>query len=67
MEHPIKRLLLFIYPGASIYAAPESQTSQQSPKVSINSDYTFQLPFITRKYIFINIKLLFTLINVKTV
>ena len=54
-------------PGASIYAAPESQTSQQSPKVSTNSDYTFQLPFITRKYIFINIKLLFTLINVKTV
>ena len=54
-------------PGASIYAAPESQTSQQSPKVSRNSDYTFQLPFITTKYIFINIKLLFTLINVKTV
>ena len=54
-------------PGASIYAAPESQTSQQSPKVSTNSDYTFQLPFITRKYIFINIKLLFILINVKTV
>ena len=54
-------------PGASIYAAPESQTSQQSPKVSTNSDYTFQLPFITRKYIFINIKILFTLINVKTV
>ena len=54
-------------PGASIYAAPESQTSQQSPKVSTNSDYTFQLPFITGKYIFINIKLLFILINVKTV
>ena len=54
-------------PGASIYAAPESQTSQQSPKVSTNSDYTFQLPFITGKYIFINLKLLFTLINVKTV
>ena len=54
-------------PGASIYAAPECQTSQQSPKVSTNSDYTFQLPFITRKYIFINIKLLFILINVKTV
>ena len=54
-------------PGASIYAAPESQTSQQSPKVSTNSDYTFQSPFITRKYIFINIKLLFILINVKTV
>ena len=54
-------------PGASIYAAPESQTSQQSPKVSTNSDYTFQLPFITRIYIFINIKLLFILINVKTV
>ena len=54
-------------PGASIYAAPESQTSQQSPTVSTNSDYTFQLPFITRKYIFINIKLLFILINVKTV
>ena len=54
-------------PGASIYAAPETQTSQQSPKVSTNSDYTFQLPFITGKYIFINIKLLFILINVKTV
>ena len=54
-------------PGARIYAAPESQTSQQSPKVSTNSDYTFQLPFITGKYIFINIKLLFILINVKTV
>ena len=54
-------------PGASIYAAPESQTSQQSPKVSTNSDYTFQLPFITGKYIFINIKLLFILINVKAV
>ena len=54
-------------PGASIYAVPESQTSQQSPKVSTNSDYTFQLPFITGKYIFINIKLLFILINVKTV
>ena len=38
-------------PGASIYAAPESQTSQQSPKVSTNSDYTFQLPLITRKHI----------------
>ena len=54
-------------PGASIYAAPESHTSQQSPKVSTNSDYTFQLPFITGKYIFINIKLLFILINIKTV
>ena len=54
-------------PGASIYAAPESQTSQQSPKVSTNSDCTFQLPFITGKYIFINIKLVFILINIKTV
>ena len=53
-------------PGASIYAAPESQTSQQSPKVSTNY-YTFQLPFITGKHIFINIKILFVLVNVQTV
>ena len=53
-------------PGASIYAAPESQTSQQSPKVSTNY-YTFQLPFITWKHIFINIKILFVLVNVQTV
>ena len=52
-------------PGASIYAAPESQTSQQSPKVSTNY-YTFQLPFITGKHIFINIKILFVLVNVQT-
>ena len=53
-------------PGASIYAAPESQTSQQSPKVSTNY-YTLQLPFITGKHIFINIKILFVLVNVQTV
>ena len=53
-------------PGASIYAAPESQTSQQSPKVSTNYN-TFQLPFITWKHIFINIKILFVLVNVQTV
>ena len=53
-------------PGASIYAAPESKTSQQSPKVSTNY-YTFQLPFITGKHIFINIKILFVLVNVQTV
>ena len=53
-------------PGASIYAAPESKTSQQSPKVSTNY-HTFQLPFITGKHIFINIKILFVLVNVQTV
>ena len=53
-------------PGASIYAAPESQTPRQSPKVSTNY-YVFQLPFITRKYIFTYIKIFFMLINVQTV
>ena len=53
-------------PGASIYAAPESQTPRQSPKVSTNY-YAFQLPFITRKYIFTYIKIFFMLINVQTV
>ena len=53
-------------PGASIYAAPESQTPRQSPKVSTNY-YAFQLPFITRKYIFTYIKILFILINVQAV
>ena len=41
-------------PGASIYAAPESQTSQQSPKVSTNSDYTFQLPSLPENIFLIN-------------
>ena len=53
-------------PGTSIYAAPESQTPRQSPKVRTNY-YAFQLPFITRKYIFTYIKIFFMLINVQTV
>ena len=52
-------------PGASIYAAPESQTTRQSPKVSTNYN-TFQLPSLPGNIYLLTLIYLVILINVQT-